>query len=293
VQSCTATAAVTHGTAGGGTGTTSVSITPPPAAAGDLLVAHIAQRGGIETVTPPAGWTQLRQDSSGTAGSGNAVTSEIFWKTAVAGEPQAVFSRSASSTTQMAGGMIAFTGVPSNPIVASNAATGSTATATTPSVTTTLTSTEVVHFLSKRDDKLPAPGGTTSIGSLASGTGSTVGITAADETFPGAGTVTGRTATSSGNLASEWVAQSIVIRRVAGTPSATLSWATSSSTWATGYELTRTGGGSTTTQTVSGSTTTSTTNGPLTNATSYSYQLTATRGSWRSSAAATGFTTNC
>lgn len=288
-QTCTVTSPVTHGSPSGGTGTTSVSITPPAAAAGDLLVAHVAQRGGLETVTPPVGWTQLRQDTSG-----GVVTSEIFWKIAGASEPAAVFSRSASSTGQMAGGMTAFSGVPATPIVASNGAAGSSATATTPSLTTTRTTTEVVHFLAKRDDKLPAPGGTTLLGSLASGSGSTVGITAADETYPGPGTVAGRTATSTSSVSSEWIAQSIVIRRVPGTPTAHLAWTASTSTWGSGYLLDRQVSGSTqATQTVSGASTTSTTDGPLTDATSYTYRLTAYRGSWRSSTITAPLTTNC
>lgn len=288
-QTCTTTPAVTHGPASGGVGTTSVSITPPPAGAGDLLVAHIAQRGGLETVTPPTGWTQLRQDTSG-----GVVTSEIFWKIAVAGEPAAVFSRSASSTGQMAGGVIAFSGVPVAPIVTSNSAAASTATATMPSVTTSRPTAEVVHFLSKRDDTLPAPSGTTFIGSLASGTGSTVGITAADETYPSPGTVTGRTATSTSSLSSEWVAQSMVIRRVPGAPTAHLTWTPSTSTWATGYLLERVVGGSTQANpTISGASTASTTDGPLADATTYTYRLTSYRGNWRSSTVTAPLTTNC
>jgi hypothetical protein len=90
------------------------------------------------------------------------------------------------------------------------------------------------------------------------------------------------------------VAQTIVIRRVAGIPTANLSWGTTASTWAGGYELTRLVGGSPqATLPVSGRTTTSTTDGPLTDATSYTYRLTATRGTWRSSPVTATLATVC
>ena len=291
-QTCTSTPTITHRTLSGGSGTTSLSLAMPAGTtAGDLLVAHVAYRDAPEAITAPGGWTRLAEDTSA-----NVVTSDIYWKFAAASEPTAVFSRPSGAPGPVGGGVVAFIGAYATaPVATSGSATGTGLTATLPSLTTTQTTVEVLSFLTKNADLLPAPSGTTSLGAGTVGTSPTsMGLTALDETFAGPGALPSRSATSTSSTSSEWVAQTVVLRRVPGTPSANLSWTATPSTWAGGYELTRVVGGSTqATQPVSGRTTTSTSDGPLANATSYTYRLTATQGTWRSSAASTTVTTNC
>lgn len=291
-QTCSSTPTITHRPYSGASGTTSVSITPPTGTtAGDVLVAQIGYRDGAETITAPSGWTLVTSYSSGTQ-----VTSAIYWKVAAAGEPTAVFSRPAGSPGDMGGTLIAYIGASTSaPFAVYGNASGTSATATTPSLTTTATTTEVTHFLTKRQDALPVPAGTALIySSTTSGGPAGLGGTAVDETFSGPGTILSRSSTSTTSLSSEWVAQTIVLRRVAGTPTADLSWTASPSSSGTGYLLDRQVGGSTqATRTITGVPTTSATDGPLANGTSYTYLLRTYQSSWRSSSVTATLTTNC
>jgi hypothetical protein len=289
-QSCTVSPAVTHGGPTGVGGTTSVSVPVPSGTnAGDVLLAQVAYRDGPETITAPDGWTRLVQTSSGTQ-----VTSAVYWKP-YTGETSAVFSRPAGSPGDMAGVLVAYTGARRVAPTVYDGAAGTGTMATTPSLTTTATTVEVVHFLTKSQEYLPVPAGTTAVyQGRTSATSATVGLTAADETFAGSGTTASRSATSTDGNAQEWTAQTVVLRRTAGTPSAALTWTPSTSSWASGYELTRLVGSSPqTTQQVPGATSTGTTDGPLTNGTGYTYRSTAYRGTWRSVPVEVPFTPDC
>ncbi|WP_116451399.1 hypothetical protein [Blastococcus litoris] len=291
-QSCAAAPAVTRRASSTGTGTASVAL-PMPAGttAGDFLLAHVAYHDGVQTLTAPSGWALVGQSTNS-----GSVTSAVFWKVAATGEPGAVFRHpNSGSAVLFAGGVTAFRGVrPVTPPFAD--AVGSSFTATTPSVGTSNAGVQVVHLFSKTQGPLdPAPGATDFYGD-ATGSGDTVhvGIRAAGETFAGPGSTPTRSATAA--TSSRWVAQAVVLERVADTPSANLSWTKSSSSWADGYELTRQvgGGGQVTQPAVPGVATQAVTNGPLVNGTSYTFRLSASRGTWRSSAvAAAPFTPNC
>lgn len=292
-QSCTSPPTITHRPYSAATGTggvTSISIAPPTGtSAGDVLIAQIAYRDGAETITTPSGWTQVTTGSSGTQ-----ITSTIYWKVAGAGETAAVFSRPAGSPGDMGGSIIAYVGASTSTPVAVGA-TGVGTTATAPSVTTAAPTTEVTRFLTKRQDALPAPALTTQIySSTTTGGPAGLGGTAADETFAGPGTIPSRSSTSSTSLSSEWVAQTVVLQRPPGTPTANLSWTASPSTWGTGYLLDRQVAGSTqASQTLAGVATTSATDGPLVTGTTYTYRLTTYRSSWRSSSVTATLTPNC
>lgn len=120
------------------------------------------------------------------------------------------------------------------------------------------------------------------------------GATAGDEAFAGPGTTPSRTSTSPIDFDSEWVAQTVVLRRVAGTPSVSLAWTASPSSWATGYRLERVVGGTVqSTRTVSPTGTSVTTEGPLVSGTAYTFRLRAYRGTWTSSEATTTTTPTC
>lgn len=287
-QTCTVTPTITHRPYTGVVGTTSVSVAVPAGTTtGDVLLAQLAYPDGAEAITPPSGWTLVTQVSSGTQ-----LTAAIYWKAATASEPAVVFSRPAGSTGDFALGLVTYTGARlSAPVVYGNA-TGVGLTATTPSLTTTGTTTEVTHFLAQRQAVLPVPAQTTLVYSGFSGGTTAEGLTAADETFAGPGTIPSRTATSSTSAA--WIAQTVVLRRVAGTPTAHLAWTASPSTWGSGYLLERQVAGSTqATQTIAGVASSGATDGPVAGGTSYTYRLTTYRGSWRSSSVTATLTTDC
>lgn len=291
-QICPATAAVAFRAWSSATGSISIVLAPPSGTQpGDLMLAQVANRYGAMTITAPTGWTRVRTDTSG-----GQVTSAVYWKVAVNNEPPAVFSRPSGSSGDMVGIVVAYSGVdPGSPIAAEGSATGATATATTPTLTTTATDVRVVHFLTKRQEQLPAPTGTTGRRTLISGNGTdTEGITAADEPFAGPGTTPPHTSASPSNFTAEWIAQAVVLRRVGGgSPSAALTWTASPSTRATGYHLERIGGTAQATRTLTGVSTTSTTDGPLTNGTTYTYRLSAYRGTWTSPAVTATLTPGC
>lgn len=288
-QSCTPTPTITHRTYTGDVGTASVSaVVPTGTTTGDVMLAQIAYPGAAETITAPSGWTLLTSGSSGTQ-----VTSGIYWKAATSSEPAVVFSRPAGSTGDFSLGVSTFTGARLSVPTVYASATGTGTVATTPSLTTTGTTTEIVHFLTQRQGLFPVPAGTAQVyrGSSSASTTSE-GLTSADETFTGPGTVPTRTATSSTSAA--WVAQTVVLRRVAGTPTADLAWTAGTSTWGSGYLLDRqVGGGTQSTRTVPGMSTTSATDGPLSDGTTYTFRLAAYLGSWRSTPVTAALTTNC
>jgi hypothetical protein len=291
-QSCAPSPAVTRRTATGASGTTSVTLPlPSGTTAGDLLMAQVVHRSGAQTIGAPAGWTPQMSTSNG-----SQITSAVYWKVAVAGETAPVFSRPSWASGVMAGGLNAYIGVrASAPVAAYGDRTGTGTTASTPTLTTTATTVEVVHLLTKVQEALPAPAGTTlMITGTAGISPDSLGVVAADDTFTGPGTTVSRSATSTSSTSSEWIAQTLVLQRVRDIPSASLSWAASPSSWAGGYELTRRLGGTVQrTQQVTGVGTTSATDGPLTNGTSYTFGLSTAQGTWRSSAVTAGSTPNC
>lgn len=291
-KTCAAAPTITHRTATGAQGTTSVTLPLPfGTTAGDLLMAQIVYADGAETLTAPPTWTLLTQNSNGTQ-----VTSAVYWKLAVAGEVGPVFGRPVGAPGVMAGGLSAYIGVHQTaPFVVYGGATGTGTTATTPSLTTPATTVEVVHLLTKTQEALPAPSGTTVLIQGQAGTApASLGVVAADETFAGPGTIPSRSATSTTALSSEWIAQTLVLGRVQDTPSATASWTASPSSWAGGYVLDRVVGGTVqATQPVAGVATTSATQGPLVNGTSYTFRLSTSRGTWRSSPVTATLTPVC
>ncbi|MGY1803834.1 hypothetical protein ACI78T_11195 [Blastococcus sp. SYSU D00922] len=288
-QSCAAAPAITRRASTTDTGTASVTL-PMPAGttAGDFLLAHVAYHDGVQPLTAPSSWALLGQ----TTNSGS-VTSAVYWKVAGTGEPGAVFRHpDTSSGVLFAGGLTAFRGVrPVTPLFAG--VDGSSSTPTTPSVSTSNSGVQVVHLFSKTQGPVDPASGATDFYGAATGSGDTVhvGIRGAGETFAGPGSTPARSATAA--TSSRWVAQTVVLQRAAGTPSANLQWTASPSSWAGGYELTREGGVVQAPQPVPGVATTSATNGPLVNGTSYTFRLTTSRGTWRSTAVAAGLTPNC
>jgi hypothetical protein len=289
-QSCTAVAAPVFRAASGASGNNSVYLTTPVGVvAGDVLVAHVSNRDNWPLPTP-AGWTLVRRDSNGAQ-----LQAAVFWRLATASEPAGVtFTLTGASNSQIVGGILAYSGVSTtNPVDVSAANTGTGTTATTPSVTTTVRNTYLVHIVAKVQEALSAPTGTTSRGSLLAGMGG-LGVTAGDETFAGPGATTARSSTSGTAFSSQWVAHTVALRPPAGTPSASLTWTASPTAAATGYRLERVVGGTVmATATVTPVSSTATTDGPLVDGTTYTYRLSTYRGTWSSSTVTAVLTPSC
>ncbi|MCZ2828565.1 hypothetical protein O2W14_06940 [Modestobacter sp. VKM Ac-2986] len=286
-SSCTLTPTIARRASSTATGAGSVTL-PMPAntTAGDYLLAHVGYHDDTQTLIAPSGWQLVGRTDNTT------IASNVYWKEAGANEPSATFRHPTSgSTLYFAGGVTAFrnarlvaplfAGVP-----------GSSDTATTPSVTTQDKNVQVVHLFTKTQGPLdPASGGADFYGtSTGTGDGVHVGIRGAGETFGGPGSTTPRSATALES--SRWVAQVVVLQRVADTATANLSWTPTPSTWADGYRLERAGGGATTSSTLAAGTS-SVSQGPLADGTAYTFTLTAARNAWRSSPVTRTLTPDC
>jgi hypothetical protein len=291
-QSCTPPSTIVLRGATSATGTDALTIDVPlGTTTGDVLVAQVANRNGLfGGITPPAGWSLLDRRSGGTA-----VTSAVYWKIATATEPATVvFDLLSSSGIQMVGGVAAYDGVSTSaPINAWAASTGTGGTTTLPSVTTTAPGTTLVRTITKRQEAMPAPVGTTERWQLISGNGTaTEGATGSDEVFAGSGASPARS-TSTG-FSTEWVAHTVALRPTPGTPTANASWTPSTSTWATGYVAERWVGSSLQLSgPVTPVTASSAADGPLVNGTTYTYRLWTYRGSWSSGPVSITFRPDC
>ncbi len=114
------------------TATTLVLPKPAGFASGDALLATVAARGA-PTITPPAGWTLVRLDASG-----STVRQAVYVHIAGGSEP-ASYTFTLSSAQSAAGGILAYTGVdPVTPIDAHGGQANVASTSiTAPSITTT------------------------------------------------------------------------------------------------------------------------------------------------------------
>ena len=94
-------------------GTSTALPMPAATAAGNILYAFVASVGASPTATPPAGWSLVSSFSPG-----STLTSWLFRKVAVAGEPTATFTWSSSGRNL--GLSLAYSGI--DTAVSSNAA---------------------------------------------------------------------------------------------------------------------------------------------------------------------------
>ncbi|SNS74270.1 hypothetical protein SAMN06893096_107124 [Geodermatophilus pulveris] len=258
---------------------------PSETRSGDVLVAQVVYYG-TSSITAPSDWTLVRKDTSG-----SLVTSAVYRKVAAAGEPAATFSRPSTDNGDMVGGIVAYSGVSrSAPVSVEGVATGSGEKATSPGLTTTATGVVVLHLLAKGSAQFPTPAGTTGRWRLSS---DSEGVTAADEPFAGPGAIPRRTSTVSGST-TPWIAQAVVLRPALEQAGASLTWTASPSSWADGYRLERSAGGTVqATRSLTSVGTTATTEGPLPNGVSYTFRLWAHRGTWESSAVSTTIALSC
>jgi hypothetical protein len=284
-QTCTQTPITFRG-ATASTSQSPLSLSRPSATqAGDVLVAQVTYYGA-STISAPSDWTLLFADTSG-----GVVTSAVYYKVATGVDAPATFTRPDSSPGDMVGGIVAYSGVDrSSPVAVTGRTTGAGETVTAPTVTTTVKDTVLVYFLAKAAAQFATPGGLRERWKLSS---DSEGITAADESFVGPGTTPSRSFSSPGSTTAS-IAQTIALRPTAPLVEASLSWTASPSSWATGYRLERSAGG--TVQSARSLTpvgTTSTTEGPLVNGTAYTFRLWAYHGTWTSTAVTAPLTPSC
>jgi len=260
-------------------GTDSLTLAAPAGTvANDVLLAQVVHAYTTTVVlTPPSGWTLIRRDHSSTV-----LTSALYRRTAVTGEPSATFTFPANSGIAMAGGVAAYSGVSTtSPVDASAAAEGYGTTPYTPAVTTTTANTMVVRFIANSTTSFPEPAGTTLRWRFpASGTTAT-GVTASDESFVGPGTSPERDSVAQSTTSSHGVGQTVALRRAPGTPSAVLKWTSTPSSWAAGYKGDRTAAGTSPVSHVVPSVTVTTITDPsVVNGRTYTYRVWAYRGAW-------------
>jgi hypothetical protein len=283
-QSCSSvseTIAFRGATSGGGTEGALTIARPSGVVAGDVLIAQVANRGMGTVATAPPGWTVVRTDLSGASGA--SVRSTVYWRVATGSEP-ASYTWTLSESAHIAGGIAAYTGVSTaSPVDVAGGRVGSSITATTPQVTTTVAGTRLVHLFVKRQEILPTPSGTSLRWALVSGSGAQhIGATGVDEGFAGPGTTPARS--TSGSTTFEWAAQTVALRpHSTVTAGASASWTATPSTFATGYKLRRYVGTTLENeQVITPRTTTTATDSPLVNGTAYTYKLVAYHGNWSS-----------
>ncbi len=129
-------------------------VVPRPAtfATGDLLLASIAIRGS-STISPPAGWTVIRNDLNGTN-----LRQVTWWKVATASEP-ATYTFTFSAGRLSSGAIHAYGGVhPTNPIdVSSGSINASSTSLTATGVTTTVANDRLVAFYSMTTNATVTP----------------------------------------------------------------------------------------------------------------------------------------
>jgi hypothetical protein len=158
-------------------GTLTLTINKPAGTVeNDLMIASIAVRPDIATITPPAGWTLVRRIDNASA---NANSLAIYWKVAGASEP-ASYSWTFSTSTGSAGGIRAFFGVDTaNPIDVENGqSTPAGLSHETPSVTTTVANAMVVtsHAFSSSATWTPPAGMTEAFDVASEAVPNTAGI---------------------------------------------------------------------------------------------------------------------
>jgi type II secretory pathway pseudopilin PulG len=222
----------------------SVTITAPAGmSAGDLLLADLSFQGAC--MTTPSGWTLIRCDTNG-----NNATSAVFYRFATSADVSAgSFSFTTGGSSGTVGGIIAYTGSdPANPIDTSAVATGSSSTATTPSLNPNTSNARLVAFFAARGNTSVTPvdpgsanGGATNWGQNWSATAGNsqdyyLTSTPALATTAGSGTLSSGSTTSSTFVTAKTFAVTVGTSLPGGTHTWPLQVSISAASPATEYE---------------------------------------------------------
>lgn len=256
---------------------------PAGTQAGDVLVAMaIGMSNPGEITFTNSTWNLLHQPGNNS----QDILGASFWRRATAAEP-------ASHTFQMGdpdpGAVIiaAYSAVDS--VTAVDASAGqfnnNLSSAVVPSITTTTAATRLVSGVAVEGPAtVAAPTGQTQR-RMQTVSGGVLGL--ADESFATVGASGTRSVSLGSNRYSAGMA---VALRGVPTPTVNVSWTATADTYATGYELVRTGGATVTTA-ISGRNTVAASDTAVSSATSYTYTLRSVYGSWKSTAVAGAVTT--
>ena len=188
---------------------------PAGTATADVMIASISVTPSTVTITPPVGWTLVRQVTQGSATSSKLAT---YYRVAGVGEPASFFwTFSGGSHSGVVGGIMSFSGVDNvTPIDAeAGNATASATTHTAPSITTTLDNGMLVttHELTSSRTWTP-PGGMTEavdVASLTPSNASGIALEMNHEARATAGATGTRTATVGGD-ADSGATQSVALK---------------------------------------------------------------------------------
>ncbi|WP_369131738.1 fibronectin type III domain-containing protein [Modestobacter sp. I12A-02662] len=254
----------------------------------DVLVAQVAYTGTKTALTAPAGWSQVLSNTNAPT-----LASVLYVKVAGTAEPDPTFAFPAGSGAQLTGGIAAYSGVSTtDPVDARSGFIANSTTVRPKEVTTTSAGTMVLSFVTVVGAAFNAPPEVTERWRQDNVAG--LGVTATDEQFAGPGVTEKRAFTSPNGTTTNYVAQTVALRRgPAAPPSALVSWTPTPSSWAQGYRIERQAG---TAPPVAQSLplgTTSSTDSPLTAGTTYTYRLWAYRGGWTSEALTVTATPTC
>ena len=202
-----------HNQVGGDDETVSLMInTPSPVTKGDFLLAQISFTKGsiITSITPPAGWTQVRRNNFS-----SDIGQALFYRIGTAEEPASYtwqFRKDSSfEKVRATGGIIRYTGVDTgNPIVASSGAVGDSTSLTAPGVIAEERSMLVGFFTIMKHNTLSTPAGMSNAYFIQHPNQSGTASRAADEERTSAGATGSKTSTAA--VKEKWVAQLIVLR---------------------------------------------------------------------------------
>ena len=297
-QSCSATgitfrAATSNVSSGSGSLTLPV---PAGTQAGDILIAQVTNRyDGSSGLTVSNGtWTLIGARTTGGSGA-SAVTGAVYWKLATGSEPPSfTVTLGGGNTSDMAGGLAAYSGVnQTTPVNVSTVTSGSNSSISLPSLSPTVPNVRLIDAITKENEAQSSPAGNAERWRILSpSAGTNQGSTVSDRTVAASGPTGSRTA--GGTTTGEWVAHAFALQPAASIPSASLTWTASPTSNATGYRLERVVSGSVArTWSVTPISATSTTDGPLVNGTVYTYRLWAYAGTWVSPTVTTTLTPSC
>jgi hypothetical protein len=239
-------------TQSGSNGTTSLVMTAPTTLAnGNVMIAQVLVRTNT-AVTPPAGWTQI-----GTTQLNGTTLAQYLYYRVASGDTggTTTWTWSIAAKFDMAGGIVAFSGVDNtNPVdaVSTSSTTGTGTTATAPAVTTTVQNDAILAFYASQ-------AGVPMSGSTFGGAATTKYYSVASKANPvsneadGAGaaesslqSTIGSTGTSTASLSASqpWIAQTVALRTTGPTAitfNGSRTKASALSTWTVGFTATATG----------------------------------------------------
>lgn len=192
-----------------GAGSTTLTINKPSlVTAGDILVAQVVVRGATTTITPPANWTLIRRDNTG-----SSIGVALYYGVAGASEPS-TYTFTFNSSQQASGGIADYAGVDTtNPIDGNSGQYNpSTNVMTAPSITTTAANDMLLFFGAVTvNTTITPPSSMTQEWSINNGTGTGTTSEMADQKLNNSG-ATGTRVGTHGTATDSNIAQLVALK---------------------------------------------------------------------------------